>query len=73
MQVLVTVYGGQGEELADLRERMQKVRRLPDLVTAHPGLPPLAGCELGADVPVQFDPERARPWAAIRLRLTYLE
>lgn len=73
LPVLVTLYGAQGEELADLRTRLRLARRLPDLVTAHPGLPPLAGCSLGADVPVQWDATRQRPWAGVRLNLTYLE
>lgn len=72
--VLVTLVGELGWSAAQLRPHWDAVRhRLPGLVTAHPGLPPPERVSRGACLPPTPDPPRGRPYAAVRLRIRYVE
>ncbi|SMB85784.1 hypothetical protein [Deinococcus hopiensis] len=74
LTVLVTLFAGQDQELADFRPLYHAARKLPDLVTRHPGLPPLGGISLGpCAAPRPGSSQGERPWAAVRLILTYTE
>lgn len=74
LTVLVTMYGQEGWKLANLRPTFQRLKRfLPDLITEHPDLPPLAGVSRGAAIPPTPDSVSRRPLASVRLHLKYLE
>ena len=77
LPLLVTLYGREGWKLADLRPHYHQLMRLEDQgatrITEHPGLPKLLGVEVIAPLPPTPDPPSKRPYAAVRLALTYAE
>ncbi|GGN44132.1 hypothetical protein [Deinococcus daejeonensis] len=74
LTLLITLYGKEGWTLSDLRPFWQAARaNLANLVTEHPGYPPLRGVTRGAVLPPTPDSDTRRPLAAVRLICTYLE
>lgn len=74
LTLLVTLYGQEGWALADLRPHYERLRHaLPGLITEHPALPPLSRVTRGAAQPPAPDQGRRRPYAGVRLLLTYVE
>lgn len=72
--LLVTLYGAEGWKLTDLNTLFSPLRAsLADLVTEHPGYPPMRGVTRGAVLPPTPDSDTRRPLAAVRLICTYLE
>lgn len=72
--LLVTLYGAEGWKLADLNDLFTPLRaELADLVTEHPGYPPLRGVTRGPVLPPTPDSDTKRPLAGVRLICTYLE
>lgn len=77
MPLLVTLYGREGWKLADLRPNYHKLMRLADRgaaqITEHPGLPNIRGVSVNAPLPPTPDPQSRRPYAGVRLLITYVE
>lgn len=74
LTLLITLYGKEGWTLSDLRPIWQAARAsLANLVTEHPGYPPLRGVTRGAVLPPTPDSDTRRPLAAVRLICVYIE
>ncbi|GGK11725.1 hypothetical protein GCM10008955_01200 [Deinococcus malanensis] len=72
--VLVTLFGREGWKLADLKPWFVPLRsRLADLVTEHPGYPPLRGVNRGLVIPPTSDSDTRRPLASVRLICKYIQ
>ncbi|PJI53534.1 hypothetical protein CTI14_27155 [Methylobacterium radiotolerans] len=74
LTLLVSLYGKEGWKLQDLAAKFRIMRsRLADLVTEHPGYPPLRGVARGYVIPPTPDSLTRRPLASVRLICTYVE
>lgn len=74
LTILLTLYGREGWKLADLRPHYHALKRLGDIgITTHPGLPNVLGVTPGAALPPTPDPTSKRPYAGLRLHVTYVE
>ena len=73
LTLLLTLYGGAQDTVAVLRADLRALKHVHDLVTAHPGLPPLGGVRLGAVQPPASGGPGQRPYAGVRLLLRYVE
>lgn len=77
MPLLITLYGREGWKLADLRPHFKTLMRLADQgaaqITEHPDLLKVLGVEVVAPLPPTPDPPMKRPYAAVRLAITYVE
>lgn len=73
MTLLLTLYGAQGATPTALRILFRSLKHVHDLITEHPGLPPLARrVELGPVLPPTADPN-GRTFAGVRLIVWYVE
>ena len=74
LTLLVSLYGKEGWKVQDLAAQFRILRaRLADLVTEHPGYPPLRGVRRGFVLPPTPDSDTHRPLASVRLICTYVE
>lgn len=77
LTLLLTLYGapwdGRGDPLTPLRPLYRSLRTVGDLITEHPGLPPLAGVTRGAELPPQGPRKGERAWCGVRLLCKYVE
>ncbi len=71
--LLLTLYGASGVTPTGLRAQFRSMKHLHELITEHPGLPPLARrVELGPVLPPTADPA-GRTFAGVRLIVWYVE
>jgi hypothetical protein len=73
LTVLVTLYGAEGSEKADLRPLWLAAKKAQDQITRSPGIPYLIGVQLGPALPPTFDADARRPMAGVRFILNYRE
>ncbi|AFZ67571.1 hypothetical protein [Deinococcus peraridilitoris] len=73
--VNVALYGAPGSSKTTLNALYHTTRALssPGTLTAHPGLERVRGVQLGACLPPDVPGDIQRPFAAVRLILSYLE
>lgn len=73
LTLLLTLYGSEGASVTELGPLYADLRRVGDLISEHPHLPPIRGVEHGPRLPPTWDSTLKRPYAAVRLLLHYIE
>ena len=73
MTVLITVWGAEGGDKADLRPTWLAAKALQGKITEHPGIPRLIGIRPGPAMPPTFDRDEQRVMAGVRFILNYPE